>query len=97
MTKVLSVRYSSDELQRIKEASKALNKDISNTIKTLNQYGLEKMAAKLYNEGTLSLEGAAKLTNKSIWEMIDTLRREGVKSNIGQELAKKGLKSVLEE
>lgn len=97
MTKVLSVRYSNEELQRIKEASKALNRDMSNTIKTLNQYGLEKMAAKLYNEGKLSLEGAAKLANTSIWGMIDTLRREGINGNMGQELAKKGLGSVLEE
>jgi predicted HTH domain antitoxin len=97
MTKVLSIRYSEEELQRIKEVSKALNKDISNTIKTLNLYGLEKVAAMLYQEGRISLEKAAKLANLSLWEMIDLTRKMGIKSNITRELGKKGLDAVLEE
>jgi predicted HTH domain antitoxin len=97
MTKVLSIRYSEEELRRIREASKALNKDISNTIKTLNLYGLEKVAAMLYQEGKISLEKAAKLANLSLWEMIDLTRKMGIKSNITRELGKKGLNAVLEE
>jgi hypothetical protein len=51
ITRVFSVRYSEEELRRIKEVSKALNKDISTP--KYHLYGLEKVAPCIL--GTLSV------------------------------------------
>jgi predicted HTH domain antitoxin len=94
MSEVLSVRYSPEELKRIDEIAKIMNTDISHTVRLLNSRGLKLIATELYAEGKISLEKAARLSDLSIWEMIELLRKMGIGSNIDGELARKGLKNL---
>lgn len=92
--KTLSVRMSGEDYRFIKELFKEEKEEVSKAVRDLVDLGRLILAIKKYRAGNVSLGEASELAGVSISEMLDLLKKFGVKSNLEQEDYLKGLKNL---
>jgi len=79
VTRIVSTRIEENKVKEIEKFAKAESLDKSSFLnkllnKSLEEYKTE-YAFKLYKEGKISLGRASEIAEKSLWEMIDLLKK----------------------
>jgi len=92
--KVLSLRLSRKEIDRIKEIATKENKKKGEAARSLLYYGWFFFNLKRYKEGRISLETLAKELDLSVSETIDLLVEYGVPSSISYDDYLEGLETL---
>ena|SRR3989338_8646446 len=92
MGETVSIRLKEKEIRFIEEVSKKQNVDKSTAARSLIEYGKIYLVIKLYKEGKISLEKAAKELELSISETMDLLSEFGIKAPITFDAYLKGYK-----
>ncbi len=81
-TQTISTRLSTKEIKEIEKYAKHEDLDKSTFTKKLLHKSLDDYrtayAFSLYEEGRVSLWKAAKIAEKSLWEMIDSMEKYGI-------------------
>lgn len=88
----MSIRLKEKEIRFIEDMSKKQNIDKSTAARSLIEYGKIYLIIKLYKEGKMSIEKAAKELDISISETLDLLSEFGIKSPISFDDYLKGYK-----
>jgi len=89
MTSNLSVRLKEDNLKELDKLANLLGVDRATIVRDVIKIGLETkkidIAIELYQKGN-TLEQAAKITNTSLWDLIDEVKKRDItsKSDIEQ-------------
>jgi predicted HTH domain antitoxin len=89
MTSNLSVRLKDDNLKELDNLAKLIGVDRATIVRDVIKIGLETkkidIAIELYQKGD-TLEHAANITNISLWNLIDEIKKRGIttKSDIEQ-------------
>ncbi len=92
--KVLSLRLSRKEIDRIKEIATKENKKKGEAARSLLYYGWFFFNLKRYKEGRISLETLAKELDLSVSETIDLLVEYGVPSPVPYDDYLEGLETL---
>jgi len=89
MTTTISTRLPKKEIEEIEKFSKEEDLDKSTFIRRLLHRSLEEYrvehAFRLYKEGKVSLWKAAKMADKSLWDMIELMEKYNVYLNYSVE------------
>lgn len=86
MTKTISTRLDEDELKRLNEIAEEENIDRSSLIrkfllKQMKEYSMNEMA-EYYRKGIVSLQEAASTAKVSLYEMMDHVQKENIRSPV---------------
>lgn len=81
-TRVLSLRLTPKQLERVQELAKEERKDKSELARELIDYGLMLKMLKLYRQGRASLGYIAEKLSLSVGEVLDLLAEFGIESPI---------------
>lgn len=81
-TRVLSLRLTPKQLERVQELAKEERKDKSELARELIDYGLMLKMFKLYRQGRASLGYVAEKLSLSVGEVLDLLAEFGIESPI---------------
>ncbi len=100
MTTTISTRLPSKVVKEIEKYAKEEDLDKSTFVKrllhkSLKEYKVE-YAFRLYKEGEVSLWKAAKLADKSLWDMVELMKKYDAYLNYGVDDLKEDLKGLKE-
>lgn len=100
MTITISTRLQTKEAREIEKFAKEEDLDKSTFVKrlinrSLQEYKIE-YAFKLYKEGKVSLGRAAELADKSLWEMIELMKKYDVYLSYSIDDLKEDLRTIKE-
>lgn len=98
MTTTISTRLEKKEIKEIEKFAREEDLDKSTFLKrlihkSLEEYKLEN-AFRLYQEGKVSLWKAAELADKSLWDMIELMKKYNTYLNYDVEDLKEDLKAL---
>lgn len=85
MTKTMSIRMDRDNYEFLSEMSKQQSSDLSKAVRELVTRGRVLLAVERYKSGEASLGNAAEVAGLPIGQMMDVLKKFGVKSRIEHE------------
>lgn len=81
-TTIISTRIAKEEARQIEKFAKNESLDRSTFLKRLVRHSLEEYrlehAFRMYKEGKISLGRAAELAEKTLWEMLDLMKKYDV-------------------
>ena len=94
MKQITSFRLEKKDFEFLNKFSKEENRSKGDTLRELIVNGRLMLAIKLYKEKKISIGKASELAGISISEMIDTLSKFGLSSNISSEDFKESLRTA---
>ncbi len=98
MTDVVAARLPREDVQSIVLFAKEESLDKSTFVKRLLRKSLEKYkeerALKLYSEGRISLGRAAELAERTVWDMLDLMKKHHIELQYSVEDLKDDLKAM---
>lgn len=101
MSYIISTRLDKKEINEIESFAKQEDLDKSTFVKKLLHKSLEEYkvewAFKLYKEGKVSLRKAAVLAEKSLWEMLELMKKYDVYLNYDVGEFERDLKNINEK
>lgn len=91
-----SIRIPDAMLRAIRDRARMEDVDESTAIRQLIALGMREYAVRLYREGRVTLQEAARVANLTVREMLEVLWEHGVRGNVTMDQQEKAASNAVE-